>query len=616
MAYVTAYGYTGMIADSVAEGISMVADFELKKYNLVEDSLQDVLEELSTADGLLIGSPTINGDALPPIWDLLVHLSPITNSDLVSGAFGAYGWSGEAVPNIEARLRALRMTVLPGIRINFKPSERNLEDAFNYGMNFGKAVLEKKQPKSKKKWRCLVCGQVFEGEEPPEICPACGVGKENFVSEAMEDEYRNDTNENFVILGSGIAAISSAAAIRKRNQTASITMLTEESVKTYYRPALSDFLSEDLPDDKLYVYDDSWYDENRIQIKTLSRVASIDTGIKRVVMENGASQPYDKLIIATGARSNIPPFGGVDKVGVFALRSLNDAKELKAALQQCKNAVVIGGGVLGLEAVEEMLAMNIKVTVIEHYNRLMPRQLDEPSSQRLQSLMQKRGINLCLGVDTEEILGNGKVSGVKLNNGDIIEADVVLLSTGVKPNVELALQAGLQVDRGIEVDSGLRTSASSVYAAGDVAQVGDRLIGLWSISREMGNVAGAVAAGDWLEYREPVLSTMLVAFGHEIFSIGEVNLDPNQCRVVEIWDPKEDFYKKSFIKDGVLVGEIIIAPKVNTTDSFRNLNRDSSGNKKVNKWKCRVCGYIHEGSEPPEECPVCGAGKDMFDPVF
>ncbi len=181
---------------------------------------------------------------------------------------------------------------------------------------------------------------------------------------------------------------------------------------------------------------------------------------------------------------------------------------------------------------------------------------------------------------------------------------------------ELAKAAGLNVDRGIVVDSSMRTSVSDVFAAGDVAQVGDRLIGLWSVSLEMGKVAGAVAAGDWLEYQEPVISTMLAAFDYEIFSIGDVNVPPEQCRIVEISDPVADFYKKSYIKDGVLVGEIIIAKQVNTAEAFRNLGRDSSGQKRANRWKCRVCGYIHEGPEPPEECPVCGAPKEMFDPVF
>lgn len=131
----------------------------------------------------------------------------------------------------------------------------------------------------------------------------------------------------------------------------------------------------------------------------------------------------------------------------------------------------------------------------------------------------------------------------------------------------------------------------------------------------MGRIAGAAAAGDWVAYKPPVLSTMLVAFDMEIFSIGEVNLPPDECRVVEVNDPVEKYYKRSYIKDGVLVGEIIIAPQVDSSESIRNLGRDKSGKKHYKRWKCRVCGYVHEGPEPPDECPVCGAPKDMFDPV-
>ncbi|MFZ3131171.1 MAG: MBL fold metallo-hydrolase, partial [Desulfosporosinus sp.] len=242
LTYVTAYGYTEMIATKVVEGLEMAADFNVKKYNMIETSLAELMAEISNADGLLIGSPTLNGDTLPPVWNLLINLSPIRDAHLVAAAFGAYGWSGEAVPNIESRLRSLRMQVLPGLRINFKPSARNLDDVFLFGLNFGKAILEKKQDKSKKKWRCLVCGQVFEGKEPPEVCPACGVGRENFVPEKMEDEFTNDTAEQFLIIGGGIAALSAASAIRKRNRTAKISMLSEEATKPYYRPALSDFL--------------------------------------------------------------------------------------------------------------------------------------------------------------------------------------------------------------------------------------------------------------------------------------------------------------------------------------------------------------------------------------
>lgn len=615
VAYVTAYGYTETISKSIIEGLEMVADFNVKIFNLVEEPVSSALDALTGADALLIGSPTINGDTLPPIWELLTNLSPIVHADLVAAAFGAYGWSGEAVPNIEARLNSLRMKVLPGLRINFKPSEANLEEAFTFGMDFGKAVLEKKQPASKKKWRCLVCGYIAEGPEPPAVCPACGVGAENFVEERLEDEFSNDTNDTFLIVGGGIAALSAAGAIRKRNATATITMLTEEAVKPYYRPALSDYLSEDLQDNKLYVFGDEWYQEKQVEVKTSCRIAAVDTRAKTVTAADGTVFSYNKLILATGAYSNVPPIPGADQKGVYTLRSYEDAKVLKQAMQSAKTAVVIGGGVLGLEAVWEMISQGMEVSVIENNTRIMPRQLDEDASRRLQQLMTERGVRLYLGVGTEEISGDGQASGVKLNNGQWLPAELVLLSTGVKPQVELAQAAGINVDRGITVDSGMRTSASDVFAAGDVAQVGDRLIGLWSVSTEMGNVAGANAAGDWLEYKEPLISTMLAAFDHEIFSIGDVNLDADKCRVTVVWDPVEDFYKKTYMQDGVLLGEIIIAPQVNTTEAFRSIGRDGSGKKRVTKWKCQVCGYIHEGPEPPDECPVCGAPKERFEPV-
>ncbi|HWP98002.1 MAG TPA: FAD-dependent oxidoreductase [Syntrophomonadaceae bacterium] len=621
LAYLSIYGFTKMLADSIVEGINSIGDFEIKSYPLIVDKLDDpelldqVAEDLLDASAFLIGSNTVNGDALPPVWKLLSRLSPISHGDKVAMAFGAYGWSGEAVPSIENRLRALRMQVIPGLRVNFKPGEGNLEDAFKLGMDFARAILDKKRDKSMIRWRCLVCGHIHVGPEPPAICPACGVGQENFVRESQEDEFINDTQDKFVIIGGGIAGLSAAQSIRKRNRSAVILIVSEEEYRPYYRPALSDLLSEDLPDQRLYVFDQAWYADNRVEMRTGTRVVGIDPEKRTITSEAGESIPYTKLIVATGARSNIPPFKGVENSGVYSLRSLQDALRLKEAIQTAKKAVVIGGGVLGLEAVWEMISSGVEVAVVEHNQRIMPRQLDEPASRRLQELMAAKGVKLYLGLDTEEIIGEGQVRGVRLQDGQVLEADLVLLSTGVKPNVELARDAGLEIAQGVVVDASMRTSLPNIYAAGDGAQFGERLIGLWPVSLEMGRVAGAAAAGDWVEYKAPLLSTMLAAFDMEIFSIGEVNLPPGQCRVVEINDPPENYFKRSYFKDGVLVGEIIIAPRVNTSQSMQNLGRDSGGKKRTKHWKCRVCGYVHEGTEPPDECPVCGAPKDMFDPI-
>lgn len=615
MAYVSAYGYTESLADSIAEGISSLEDVDLRKYDLVYADPDEVVKAIDSAAGVLIGSPTINGDVLPPVWQLLIRMSPITHAGKVAAAFGAYGWSGEAVPAIESRLNSLRMKVIPGLRVKFKPTPADLDKAFELGMEVARNIQLKRQDTAKLRWRCLVCGHIAEGPEPPEVCPACGVGRENFELLEPEEAFRKDTEERVVIIGGGIAALSAARALRERNRTASITMLTEEPVIPYYRPALSDYLSEDLTGERLFPFNLDWYRDNRIEVQTRQRVVRIDTGSHQVHTENNTTLSYDRLIIATGARSNVPPIKGAELPGVYTLRNLEDARKLKEALKEKRSAVVIGGGVLGLEAVEEMTAQGLNVTVVEFNDRLMPRQLDVEASALLQALMEARGITLHLGVSTEEILGAESVQGVRLSNGQTLPADLVLLSTGVKPNVELAREAGIEVQQGIVVDQHMRASVEDTFAVGDVAQFGERVIGLWPVSMEMGRIAGATAAGDWVEYRQPVLSTMLVAFGKEIFSVGEVSLPQNEVRTVLVTDPAQGYFKKSFLKDGVLAGEIIIADHVDTTETLQKLGRDKSGNRVHSKWKCRVCGYIHEGPEPPEVCPVCGAPKEMFDPI-
>ncbi len=613
--YASAYGFTKQLGETIVEGIQTAGDFNIKVFDMVDNDTNTVLEELSNADALLVGSCTINGDALPPIWDILTRLSPIVHNNLLAAAFGAYGWSGEAVPNIESRLRSLRMDVIPGIKVNFKPSEGNLEKAFNFGMDFGKALLAKGLPKSDRKWRCVICGHIHQGEEPPAICPACGVGKTSFVPEIQEEEFANNTQEKFVILGSGIAGISAAKAIRERNKTATIDIITEEAFLPYYRPMLSDYIAPDADDKGLYIENEAWYQQNSIKVSTQVLVTEINAAEKKVICQGNNELPYDKLIIATGARSNIPPIPGADKAGVYALRNLQDAKSLKSAIAGAKKAVVIGGGILGLEAVWEMVQAGLQVSVVEFFATLMPRQLDPASGKRLQEIIESKGVKLYMGRQTKEITGADRVQGVMLDNGDLLDADLVLLSTGVKPNIELALNAGIACKQGVIVDNQMRTSAPGVYAAGDMAQFNDKLIGIWPIAMEMGKTAGAAAAGDWVEYKEPRISAMLMAFDKEIFSIGEVNWPEGECRIVEVIDPKADYYKKSFFINGVLKGEIVIAAKAEGLESMEQLGRDESGAEHHDKWKCKICSYIHEGPEPPDTCPVCGAGKDMFEPA-
>ncbi len=217
--YVSAYGYTAQLAQKIAEGIQASGDVDVRCYDMVEADQAKVLEELGFADGILLGTPTIVGEALKPIWDLTTSIFAGTHGGKLASAFGSYGWSGEGVPHLIERLKQLRMRVVDGFRVRFKPGEENLIDAFDYGYNFGCILQNKENKKSEKTGarqlvKCLVCGEIFDSSL--EICPVCGVGKENFVPvDAQESDFSNDTKDFYVILGNGTAGWNAATEIRK-----------------------------------------------------------------------------------------------------------------------------------------------------------------------------------------------------------------------------------------------------------------------------------------------------------------------------------------------------------------------------------------------------------------
>ena len=242
MPYVSAYGYTGQLAEEIKKGIQDSGDIDVRIYDMVVSDQAKVLEELGFADGILFGTPTIVGEALKPIWDLTTSIFAGTHGGKLASAFGSYGWSGEGVPHIIERLKQLRMKVLDGYKIKLRPGENDLTGAYEYGYNFGCVLLNKENDrlKSAKKGlvKCLVCGEIFP--EGVDTCPVCGVGKENFVPvELNESDYQKDTEEKFVIIGNGVAGLNAAKEIRNRNKTASIIMITNEPYISYNRPMLT-----------------------------------------------------------------------------------------------------------------------------------------------------------------------------------------------------------------------------------------------------------------------------------------------------------------------------------------------------------------------------------------
>lgn len=216
--YVSAYGYTAQLAEEIGRGIGDSGDIDVRSYDLVTADQGKVLEELGFADGILFGTPTIVGEALKPVWDLTTSIFAGTHGGKLASAFGSYGWSGEGVPHIIERLEQLKMRVTEGFRVRFKPSEVDLLNAYEYGYNFGCMLLDKENPKKAagktSLVKCLVCGEIFDSSL--EICPVCGVGKENFVPvESETTAYRKDTSNLYAILGNGAAGFNAAKAIRE-----------------------------------------------------------------------------------------------------------------------------------------------------------------------------------------------------------------------------------------------------------------------------------------------------------------------------------------------------------------------------------------------------------------
>lgn len=562
--YVSAYGYTKQLSEKITEGIKDSGDVDVRTYDMVEADAAKVLEELGNADGILLGSPTILGEALKPIWDLTTSMFPGVHGGKLAGAFGSYGWSGEAVPNLTQRLKQLRMKTVEGLRVRFKPSEANLIDAYEFGYNFGCVLQNKEVTKKAKKTgartlvKCLVCGEIFDSSM--EVCPVCGVGKENFVPVDEEPvDYSNNTDNYYVIVGNGTAGFNAAKAIRERDKTGSIVLISNEPYSTYNRPMLTKSMMAELDAVQIAVEEEQWYKAQNIYQVLGKEVVKLDTDKKEVELNDGARLKYTKLIYAAGSECFIPPIDGADQEGVVAIRRLNDAKKVGALLDGVKNAVVIGGGVLGLEAAWELKRAKCDVTVLELAPMLMGRQLDTAAGDVLKSISEGQGIHIHTGVSITAIEGDGKVSAVRLADGRVFEAQLVIVSAGVRANTALAVNAGILADRGIVVNEKMETNIENIYACGDCAQFEGINYAIWPEASEQGRIAGANAAGDSAAYENVPAALNFHGMNTSLFAAGDNGKNEKLVyKTVEFKDMGRKQYEKLYFLNNRLCGVILI----------------------------------------------------------
>jgi flavorubredoxin/NADPH-dependent 2,4-dienoyl-CoA reductase/sulfur reductase-like enzyme len=577
--YVSAYGYTKELAGEIAKGIKDSGDIDVRNYDLVEEDKNKVLEELGYADGILFGTPTIVGEALEPIWDLTTSIFARTHGGKLASAFGSYGWSGEGVPHIIERLKQLNMKVVDGLRIKFKPSDNDLSEAYEYGYNFGCILQNKENPKKKSAKRtlvkCLVCGEIFDSSL--EICPVCGVGKENFITvEVDENNYKKNTNEIYLILGNGAAGISAATAIRERNETCSIVLVSNESVLGYNRPMLTKSMIAKFDLNQIAVHDEAWYKEKNITNVLDREVIKIDAKEKEVIFKDGIKLKYDKCIYALGSECFVPPISGVDKKEVIAIRRISDTNKVTELLPKVKNAVVIGGGVLGLEAAWELSKAKCKVTVLELADKLMGRQLDYEGGKFLEEIIKGTGIDIKLNVKIDEIEGENSVTGVRINGNEVIEADLVIISCGIAANSKIAKEAGINTNRAIIVNEKMETNVSDIYACGDCAEYNGINYAIWPQALEMGKVAGANATGDSLTYETVDAALSFNGMNTSLYVIGDNGKNLNvQYKTVEFKDPVKKTYTKYYFANNRLCGVILIGD----TSTIAKVTQDVKENK-------------------------------------
>lgn len=419
---------------------------------------------------------------------------------------------------------------------------------------------EQAQPKDDvASWKCLVCNHIHQGDTPPGTCPVCGAGSKKFEPLSMSEESakKQGVKQRILVVGAGIAGVSAAEAARNESSSAEIILLSKEESLPYYRLNLTRLMAGEVAEDALAIHPETWYEENRIDLIKGAEVIQVNPGEKTIQLRDGQTLNYDKLILTAGAHPFIPPVPGAQKSGVTTLRTESQTKDILASARICSSAVVIGGGILGLEAAAGLLkaAPNLPVTVIEGFDYLMPRQLNRKASARLITHVESLGISLETGTTVKEIEGDEHAGRLVLNNGKTIEADLIIFAAGVRPNSYLARSSGLNVNFGVIVNDYMETSMDGIYAAGDIAEHRGVLYGLWNAAMYQGAIAGMNAAGKKAGFGGIPRSNTIKVLGVDLFSIGVIEPCDGSCTVFE--KDEDDVYINLIFRDGRLEGAIL-----------------------------------------------------------
>ncbi|MEV4278106.1 nitrite reductase large subunit NirB [Actinoplanes xinjiangensis] len=394
---------------------------------------------------------------------------------------------------------------------------------------------------------------------------------------------KQSTSQRLVVIGNGMAGARTVEEILARNGDFSITMFGDEPYGNYNRIMLSNLLAGVEDEAGIYLNDLSWYADNDITLNAGVKIERIDRFAKMVYATDGTATPYDKLIIATGSSSWTPPIKNIHNPkrgfhqGVFAFRTLDDTRGMIRYARDHERAVVIGGGLLGLEAARGLQNHLSDVTLLHAMGHLMERQLDEKAGHMLQaSVENKLGIKVITNAMTTEILGKDRVTGVKLADGTVIPCDVVVIAAGIRPNTQVAADSGLTVERGIVVDDQMRVQdEEDIYSVGECAQHRGNLYGLVAPLWDQAKVLADHITGRDTEaaYTGSKLSTKLKVAGIDVASMGLIAPETDDDEVIIYSEPKKGVYKQLIIRDGALAGAILVGDNSKAAGLIQSFDR-------------------------------------------
>ncbi|EIK04633.1 nitrite reductase large subunit [Staphylococcus aureus] len=364
--------------------------------------------------------------------------------------------------------------------------------------------------------------------------------------------------QKLVMIGNGMAGIRTIEEILERaNDLYDITVIGKEPYPNYNRIMLSNILQNKMTVEETIMNPYEWYEEHGIELITNDPVIEVDRANQSVTTANGIEVSYDKLIFATGSKAFVIPVPGSTLPSVIGWRTIDDTEQMMNIAKTKKKAIVIGGGLLGLECARGLLDQGMEVTVLHLAEWLMEMQLDRKAGNMLKADLEKQGMKFEMQANTTEILGEDDVEGVKLADGREIPADLVVMAVGIRPYTEVAKESGLDVNRGIVVNDVMQTSDSNVYAVGECAEHNGKVYGLVAPLYEQGKVlADHLTNKETNGYKGSTTFTSLKVSGCDLYSAGQI-VENAEIKGIEIFNSVDNNYKKIFLKDGNVVGAVL-----------------------------------------------------------